>query len=519
MRRALFLALFLVAAPARAEWWEAKTEHFIVDSQSSAEDAKAFATRLERFDMALRSMQNTRFAPITSDSQRLTVFRFGKIDDIGRLAGSEGIAGFYIPRLGGSVAFTPARNEIPERSLIRRDSRTDLDPQSVLFHEYTHHFMFQNFSAAYPSWYVEGFAETAATIDLHPDGSFHVGNPPQYRSDMLLNGGMLVSASNMLTNTDKPDFFDVYGHYTVGWLLNHYLSFDPSRPGQLTTYLRLINSGTDAAVAARQAFGDLRKLDSDLIHYIARGKLGGADVRPANYVPPTVVLRRLSADEEAVMWVKIRSKRGVTHKSAPNVASDARAVVAKFPHSFPVQLAASEAELDAEHFTEAEALADQALALAPNSVEALLFKGRILLERAKNDPGQLAAARPWFAKAYAADPKHPGPLYYNYLTYYRAGGTIPESALIGLERAFGYAPFDAELREVLARQLLTEKKGDLARTVLLPLAVSPHESKLAKKMREVVDLIAAQKVDAAYTMLAAEMVEQERKRKAGEDGE
>ena len=517
MRRLLLLVLLQIAAPARAEWWEARTEHFIVDSQSSAKDAKAFAEKLERFDMALRSLQNTRFAPITSDAQRLTVYRFGNTDDIGRLAGGAGVAGFYIPRLGGSVGFTPARNEIQQRSLIRHDSRTDLDPQSVLFHEYTHHFMFQYFSAAYPSWYVEGFAETAATIDLRPDGSFHVGNPPQYRSDMLTSGMLLVSASNMLTSTDKPDFFDVYGHYTVGWLLNHYLSFDPSRRGQLTAYLRLINSGTDPAEAARQAFGDLRKLDSDLTRYLSSGRFGGADVRPVNYVTPAVVMRKLPADEEAIMWVKIRSQRGVTHKTAPDVAVDARTVAAKFPQSLAVQLAASEAELDAERFNEAEAHADQALALNPSSVDAMLFKGRVYLERGTNDPRQLATARTWFAKAYRADGKHPGPLFYNYLTYFRAGGAIPESVLIGLERSFQYAPYDTELRRVLARQLLAEKKGDLARSVLMPLAISPHESKGAKKMREVVDLIKAGKVDAAYTRLAAEMVEQERKRKSGED--
>ena len=43
----------------------------------------------------------------------------------------------------------------------------------------------------------------------------------------------------------------------------------------------------------------------------------------------------------------------------------------------------------------------------------------------------------------------------------------------------------------LARQLLTEKKLDIAKMLLLPLALSPHESKQAAALNEVVELIKA----------------------------
>ena len=519
------IASFIIfASPAQAEWWEAKTDHFIVYSESSQSEARDFARNLEQFDMSLRSLQNIKFSPATSDSRRLTVFRFGDTGDIGRLAGASGIAGFYIPRLGGSVSFTPAREGLSEAGSImasRRDSRTNLDPKSVLFHEYGHHFMFQHFSAAYPSWYVEGFAETAATIKMKPDGSFHVGDPPQYRSDAIFSG-MMASAKDMLTSTDKPDFVDVYSHYVTGWLLNHYLTFGGTRPGQLGTYLRLINEGTTPANAAKQAFGDLNKLDSELIKYRNSRRLGGADVRPANFAPPSVVMRRLTPDEEAIMKVTARTKRGVDKKRAADVADDARAIAAKYPGSAPVQLELAEAELglsdfQPQHLAQAEAAADRVLAARPDSVEAMILKGRIYLERGKSDKAQLATAHTWFAKANAQDPEHPAPLYYDYLAYYEGGGAIPESALVGLERAYTFAPFDSELRVVLTRQLLAEKKGALARSVLMPVAISPHESKGAKKMREVLDLIDANKVDEAYKKLAAEMAEQERKRKAGDD--
>ena len=517
MRRLLlFVACLFVAVPANAEWFEARTGHFIVYSESSAQDTKEFAQKLERFDMALRTLQNMPQRPAESDAERLTVYRFGQQSDIGRLAGASMIAGFYIPREGGSVAFTPARDDGPTASIIRRDSRTDLDPMSVLLHEYTHHFMFQHFPATYPSWYVEGFAETAATIVFKPDGSFHIGNPPQYRAAMLFSPDFAVSARDMLTTADRPDIFDVYSHYTIGWLLNHYLSFSGERPGQLTKYLHLINSGVDEATAAKQAFGDLSQLDRDLLRYKTSHRLGGADVKPTDYTPPTVTVRKLSPDEEAVMSAKIRTQRGVSTKTSGDVVADASRAASQYPNSFPANLELAEAQLDAEHFNEADAAIDRALALQPDSVPAQVIKGRVALERGKTDKVQLATARTWFAKAFEGDPRNPGPLYYNYLSYYYEGGQIPESALVGLEHAFEMAMFDRDIRLVLARQLLSEKKGDLTKSIIEPLALNPHESKSAETLNKVIELIDAKKVGEAYSTLASKMKEWEEKAKKGE---
>ena len=427
----LLSAAVMAPTSAQAEWWEAQTDHFIVYSESSAADAKDFAEKMERVDISLRSLQNIKFTPIKSDSHRLTVFRSGDTRDIGRLAGSGIVAGFYIPRLGGSVAFTPALKEKRSTGQLLgatgRSSKTDLDPQSVMFHEYTHHFMFQHFSAAYPSWYVEGFAETAATIVLNNDGSFHLGNPPQYRSEALFGNYINVPVERLLASRSKPTGEDFYAYYSMGWLLNHYLTFDPGRRGQLKQYLRAINDGTPPAQAARASFGDLDKLNRELIRYKS-GRLPGVDVRPASYSPPQVTMRKLSDDEAAAMPVVMRSKRGVDRKLAPGVARDAQEVAQHYPNGFAAQLALAEAELDwsdfdASHLPAAEAAVDRALAINPNAIEAQIIKGRIYFERGRNNKAQMATARTWFAKAYNNDSDHPAPLYYNYLTYFYEGGS------------------------------------------------------------------------------------------------
>ena len=510
MRRLLLLASVLfVAAPAHAEWWEARTDHFIIYSQDNESATRKFAINLERYDNALRSLQSIEFKPL-NDWQKVTIYRLGDFDTMGRLGHTGGIGGFYSPSLF-PVEFTPVRteNRLGSIEARRRDTRNDLDPQSVLFHEYAHHFMFEYFPTGYPSWYVEAFAETLSTIDLKNDGTFHLGNPPQWRTSALFGGMLTTTVQSLLASTAKPDFEDQYSYYSLGWLMNHYLTFEPSRKGQLQTYLKLVHEGVPSGDAARKAFGDLDQLAAEIARYKSKGKLYGADVRPANTATPNVTMRRVGPDEEAVLPIRVRTKAGVTHAEAGGIAGDARGVAQRFPTSLPAQLELYEAEFDAEHYDAAEAAADRALQLKPDSVDALVDKGQVLLEKGKKDKQYLAQARTYLARAYDIDPQQPAALLYNYLTYWYSGQTPPEAADIGLERAYLNARHNPELRLVLARQLLAEKKGDLASDVLLPLALNPHEGKAAKNLHAVIDLIQAKKVDEAYKAMVAEMDRQE----------
>ena len=513
MRRfVLLLATVFLAAPAHAEWWEARTDHFIIYSKSSAADAKAFAENLERFDESLRSLQLIKPDPRLSDARRVKIYRSGTIVDVSVLAGDSesGVAGFYIPRME-PVAFVPAR-ESPGRHI-------ELDAQTILFHEYTHHFMFRYFAGAYPSWYVEGIAELYSTIDFKPGGAFHLGNPPQARAEELVGKYRSLaqySIRRMLTSTAKPTGEDAYAHYTYGWLLTHYLFFAPERNGQMLNYLRMIDKGVDAADAARQAFGDLGKLEDEVSRYKNGNRFFGRDVVPGNFHQPVAQMRRMGPDEEAIMPVIIRSKVGVSTRTAPGVAGDARSVAARYPSSFPVQLELAEAELDAKNLDAADRAAAAAIALQPDSAEALYFRGMIALEKAKTDRSQYEVARGWFAKGHDADVDHPGPLIGNFLSYSKAGVPIPENAVIGLEQAYRIAPYDGELRVLLAREEIAEKRLDVAKMLLVPLALSPHESKQAKALNEVVDQIDANNPQAALTLMDAWMKKAEEEKNKGD---
>jgi tetratricopeptide (TPR) repeat protein len=482
--RYLYFALLalLFAAPAQAEWWVAETDHFVVYSESNAKDARAFAENLERFARAMRTMQNM---PITPGKKpgRVTIYRTGTMTDIGRLYGdaSSGVAGFYIPRASGSVAFAPAREERSRTPGVRDDDRQQLDSEGILFHEYAHSFMLQHFPAAYPAWYVEGFAEVYSTAKFLDNGVFRIGDPAYHRANQLLYDRPFP-VKKLFEAKVKPE--DTRHYYSVGWLLTHYLTFSPHRRGQLQRYLEAVNKGVPSDAAARQTFGDLDALNDELMKYM-NSRLIGVEVKPANYVPPRVDIRQLTDAEAAIMPLKIRSDRGVDKKSAIAVASDARERAQRYPNDPFVQTELAEAELDADNLAAAEAAAKRALAADPASVDALNFLGQTEMKRAEKDPSHYATARSWFVKANHEDPDNAEALVENYMAFDKSGKPVPELAIIGLEHAYELAPFDPGVRLVLARQLLRENRGKSARALLFPLAYSAHGEKIreaAEKM-------------------------------------
>lgn len=514
MRKLIFCLLSLaIASPVHAgNWWVVETDHFVVQSEGEEAEVKEFGERLERYDMAMRFMQNMPADPGIANT-RLTIYRFGEPSDIASVAGASGsgIAGFFIPRASGPVAFVPLRKE-RERGSVGTRSGTEhqLTGEGVLFHEYAHYFMMNYFAAAYPSWYVEGFAEVYGATELLDDGAFRIGGVAKHRGAELLWLPSYPMTKLFAPEKDKKGE-DRYRNYSVGWLMTHYLTFDKSRQGQLKKYLDAMNQGKTSMDAATAAFGDLNQLGRDLRKYM-NSRLMGMEVKPASFTPPKVTVREMTEAEQAIFRVRARSQAGVTKSAAKGVAADARQVAANYPNDVYVQTALAEAELDADNLDAADAAVNRALAVNPDALDALIFKGRIAMKRAEKDPAFFAQARTSFVKAYKVNGNDPEALILNYQTYDKAGGTIPESAIIGLERAYQFAPYDSDVRLLLTRQLLREGKSKSARIVIVPLAFAPHASKPQQAAEKIVEAIDANKTAEALAAADKQLNEDDKKK-------
>lgn len=489
LKKVLLASIALVATPAEAkdDWWMAESDHFRVISEGGKSEAEKVAVNLERLDQAMRLFRGL---PLDSgevrDGEKVTLYQTGRTSDIGDLAHSQGVAGFFIPRAGNSVAFVPLEPDRESRGRLgaRKSSGDELRPEQVLFHEYTHYFSRQHAPAAYPFWYSEGFAELFATIQFTEDG-FNLGEPPKYRGFVISELSFDVEdILDLDSERGKVRGMDIMRQYAYGWMFTSYLSFEPSRQGQLAEYLRLVTAGTPNLDAARQAFGDLDQLQKELEKY-RRARALAIAVKYPQGSEPTVELHQLSEAEAAAMPLHIRSTAGVTKSQADGVASSARSLLARYPNSPAVLDTAMEAEFDAENFAEAQSLANRLLAADPQSLRAHKYLAMVALEKAKTDPAQIESARAELIAANKIDPERPDILLSYFNTFVFANKSIPEDAKIGLESAFRISPFASDIRTSLAYLLLLEKRNKEAFIILDPVVNLPHaKSEEMEELRE-----------------------------------
>lgn len=488
MRRLLIAILAMIwSSAAHAEWREASSRHFVIYSEQSEADLRRMAENLERFDAALR-LALRRPDPDRSPSTRLTIYVLPHEDRLQAFLGRRGVAGIYMGRHTGSIAFTHAgRRFANDRGLSR------LDPQVVLLHEYTHHFMYSNFSFGSPLWFSEGYPEFWSTAQFGEDGSVTYGMPGGHRSAELLYLPNIPAPRLVTMRHPIPNAETMLALYARGWVLAHYLTFEPSRRGQLNTYLRSLAEGRPVEEAA-QAFGDLNQLERELQQYVRRRNHSSITLR-ANQVPiRPVTVRVLRPAEQAIMSVRMQSKRGVTEDQARSLVEPARRVAARFPTDPLVLLTLAEVEYDVKNFDEAEAAANRAIAADPRNVEAHMFKARAMqgrLEAAGADatPQQWAEVRRVIAAANRLDPDDPEPLAAFFFSFRAAGVAPTPNAIEGLLEAHALAKEDRELRILAGHQLLSSGNLPGARNTLSPIAGDSHSGEFGVKVAEVIALI------------------------------
>ena len=471
MVRTIILGLLAATLPAAAQaaWQEASSSHFVVYSDDTSDNVRAFTARLERYDRAMRVLRGLS-EDGTSRASRVTVFVVKNVSAIERLAKDDNVAGFYIPRADGSVAFTPRTSG--------DGTQTALTAQEVLLHEYAHHITFMAWGReALPAWFVEGFAEFNATATFGADGSVTFGLPPYYRARTMLKLEA-VPIKTLLTadpNTLPAEERDIF--YGRAWLLVHYLATDATRRHQLSDYLERIGKGQPAMEAA-SAFGNPAKLDVALNRYARQPKITTFTLFSSQLAPSAVAVRPLTPAETAALPALILSKRGVNAKTAPAALAQARIAAAAWPADAFVENEAAEAEFDAGNYDAAGAAATRALAADPKSIHALMYQGMARMAvaaKAKDkNPAAWNEARHWFSLANHVDPDDPWPLLLYYQSYAAAGQEPTANAEQGLLYAHRLAPFDGSVSLAAARVDLHQGKPDDARTALRPVAYNPH---------------------------------------------
>lgn len=488
----------LCTAPARAEWFEARTSHFNLVIEAEEAAAREYATRLERFDAALRRLYGIADNP-DLHSRPVNIYALDPRMFF-EVCRCPNVLGYYARPLSG-----PRIVGVYDPKADRRLKLGDLNSQALMLHEYSHHFMLTNFPGAYPYWYVEGFAEFNANVEFQDDGSIVLGYPANYRGSSLL-GGTSIPLRRLIA-PEKFGFaqnFDLT--YGRAWLLTHYLMLRPERAGQLARYLEAVRGGASSFDAATQAFGDFDTLDRELDNYMK------GDLAPPMRIAPTgstpeIKIRRLTPGEQDVLKSWLTMEDGVDKGYRKRIALKSESGARKHPADISALVMAGEVSLAADRLEQAESLADTALALDSASFRALLLKGRVVTRKAvagsADDQEGWGAGRPWFVRANRANPESVEAFYYYFGSFAWAGKPVPAAAVQGLMRASVLAPESAQVAVSLALQKLRDGDRAASRLLLVPLASAPHRPRQDNVAQTIIDQIDGGEVDAAIKALSA----------------
>ncbi len=260
---ALFLIFAAVSASvAPTTWTEVRSPHFIVLTNSGERDGRHVAGQFERmrsvFHKLLPGADSDNDPPITvlalKDRKSLQ-----SIEPESYLAkGSLDLAGMFLR--------TPDKNYI----LLRLDTQGE-HPYSTVYHEYTH-FLLRKSDSYLPLWLNEGLAQFYENTEIQ-DKEVMLGQPNANEIFYLRHERLLPLATLFAVDHNSPYYHQEQkgsAFYAESWALTHYLivSDRQNKTERLATYNRLLQQHEDPVTAAEHAFGDLKKMEQELDHYI-----------------------------------------------------------------------------------------------------------------------------------------------------------------------------------------------------------------------------------------------------------
>lgn len=473
----LAVGLAMLATPAHAEWLRADTESFIIYSESGEKPLREFAENLQRFDTTLRLVFNVK---TSGEDSKLPIYLVPTGDDVAELAAGSRKAptsGFY--RQDGEGAFAMSH---------RQNIGAGAGPsaaQQVLFHEYSHHFMKRHLRAAFPGWFIEGFAEYYSTVDFDKQGRAMIGQPATRRAYGLLRLPK-IPAERILFEPpgaiQKNAQKEVY--YGRAWILTHMLFHSPSRTDQINRYTNAINVGTDPRKAATDSFGDLAQLDKDINRYI-QGNLAYRTTQNPVPVSTNIQIAPLSADEDAAIMLRLERRNARGDLARMTKARDAlRTAAAAQPANPEIQfeLAAAEWTMprDQRDLAAMRAALDKVIAAKADHVRANVLLGRLnllqLREKGETDPAAWREARKPIQIANRADPNDAVPLHAYFQSFQAEGKRPSDMAIKGLGRAFMLTPENLDIRVAFAFALANQGQIEPALRLAQTVAFDPHDN-------------------------------------------
>lgn len=460
---AVAVLMTFAAAPARAEWLKAETEHFVVIGDTGRGSITEYARKVERFHALLAI-----FRPPGQDdvvAPKLWIYLADGRADMREIwpTISRNVGGFY------------SRND--DRIFAVVDTNNE-GSDTTLFHEYGHHYMFQYHNAAYPAWFVEGFAEYFAPSEMGISRiRYGMFNPGRIYS--LQDSNSWVPMEDVLRS--RPTISSAQrgaAYYAQAWLLTHYMLGDPDRRTQLSAYLAAVARGEEPIDALATHIGRTPdQLERELRSYLS----SGITVYTLQQALPVaeVTVTSLPRSTGDVVWLDLRSARSIG-EDGPALVARARMSVTRNPGDRLPAVVLAKLQRETEDLEGARQTLEPVVAAWPDDAEARWLMGVILIEQADAIEDDAARrlitrqAQSHLSAAYASDPLDYR-IYLALLDNRRGSPGFPsDNDVVIAESAWRLAPQIGTTAFEAAQLLMYRERYLEAAYVLAPLANNPH---------------------------------------------
>lgn len=500
---ASLIAIVSFVGSARAEWLKAETDHFIIYGDTSERAMRAYAQKVERFDSFLRT-----YYPIPSDYEipKLEIYLANGRRDMLKAEPGIGasVGGFYSPNSGRIHAVVNTQS-----------SRGDL----TLFHEYGHHFMFQMRANAYPSWFVEGFAEYYSTAEIRPD-RVQFGRHDEGRMSFFVQqsaNSWAPMADVLKWRISDSGRYRAGDYYAQAWGLTHYFLATPERTRMLGQYLNAVAEGEESIAAMQRVTGRTPdQLQTDMRLYLS----GSINLfTPQIELPtPEVEISRLSPSQSELIWLDLRLDRESVKVEPPEPVEGETDRARKRREDYAREEAEHRAELIRTALAVGTAPADDLLRLrvvarahrlagdpkaafqvlepqltqTQTDPDLLRLAAELLMDQTgpDTDPaeatGNRREARSYLARSLDTDPL-------NFLTYRAINDTRQgqpnypnDNDITTLVVASGLTPQSFDIRMRLGQAYLARDMPAKAVEVLRPVANNPHGGSWGRRAKALI---------------------------------
>jgi tetratricopeptide (TPR) repeat protein len=378
-------------------------------------------------------------------------------------------------------------------AILRLDVNHQTDqPYFVLFHEYTHSIVHQNFSAL-PTWLDEGLADFYGATEIRSE-HIYLGRIPVGRLTLLRNHVRLPLETLFTVTHDSPHYQEGEKagiFYAQSWAFVHYLFMDDQalKAGLFRNYLKAMSGGADPLAAARAGFGDLGKLQGALTTYSQRSRFVFWDF------PLTVTLTdrdfQVRVLDEADSWVaraEFLMDTGEERLARP-LLDQAVAAAVQRPE---VQVALGRSMLLRGETGKAETAYREALRLGTQDFRAPFRLAQLVRERDNRDSAEIIA---WLEMAKRLRPDFPG-TYMALCQQYSWNPKDPDKALQAGRKAVELEPQNLSSLfnlGIVCMNLGLEKEAEEVGGQLASFALTQAEKRMAATYAASLDRFRAQR--------------------------